>query len=126
MAGFEKNKAGQKWLVFAFDADGEPVPDDAANITAKLRKDYGTATATNDTNPTEIEVGYYEFDMLQAEVNANVLDLLPVSGTSGVQVVAAPARVFTVAEGFNAKAVNDLNDFDPETDTVNVATPKVE
>lgn len=106
MSGFQKNVSGQKWLVFAFDAtDNTPVTGDAANITAKLRKDYGTATATNDTNPTEIEDGYYEFDLTQAETNANVLDLLPESSTSDVQVIGVPARVFTVAENFNALGI---------------------
>lgn len=92
----QKNVSGQKWLVFAFDrTDNTPVTGDAANITAKIRKDYGTATATNDTNPTEIEDGYYEFDLTQAESNADVLDLLPESSTADVQVIGCPARIFT-------------------------------
>lgn len=101
---FIKNQASQKWLVKAFaDAGhatldaGEPVTGDAANITAKIRKAYGSATATDDTNPTEIEDGFYEFNLTQAETNADVLDMLPVSSTAGVQVVGVPARVFTVA-----------------------------
>ncbi|MHC4398599.1 MAG: hypothetical protein ACYTG0_02865 [Planctomycetota bacterium] len=92
----EKNVANQKWLVFAFDrTDNTPKTGDAANITAKIRKDYGTATATDDTNPTEIEDGYYEFDCTQVETNADVLDLLPESSTSNIQVIAVPGRVFT-------------------------------
>jgi hypothetical protein len=78
MSGFRKNTASQKWLVFAFDrTDNTAKTGDAAQITAKIRKDYGSATTTNDANPTEIEDGFYEFDLTQAETNADVLDLLP-------------------------------------------------
>ena len=112
MSGFQKNVASQKWLVFAF-ADGghasldpgEPVASDASNITAKIRKDYGSATGIGDANPTEIEDGYYEFDLTQAETNADVLDMLPESSTAGVQVIGVPGRVFTVAENFNALGI---------------------
>lgn len=96
MSGIKKNTAGQKWLVFAFNrTNNSPVTGDAANITAKIRKDYGAATATNDVNPTEIEDGYYEFDLTQAETNADVLDLLPESSTGNVQAIGVPARIFT-------------------------------
>ena len=63
MSGFQKNISGQKWMVFAFNTtDNTVVTGDAANITGKIRKDYGSATAITDVNPTEIEDGYYEFD----------------------------------------------------------------
>jgi hypothetical protein len=92
----QKNTSGQKWLVFAFYlSGGAPVTGDAANITAKIRKDNGTATATDDVNPTEIEDGYYEFTLTQEETNAYTLDILPESTTSGVQVIGVPGRVFT-------------------------------
>jgi len=102
--GLGRNVASQKWMVFAFDRGstpaGAPKTGDAANITAKIRKDYGAATATNDVNPVEIEDGYYEFDLLQAETDADVLDLLPDSSTSNIVVVGVPGRIFTVPEGF--------------------------
>jgi len=115
MAGFQKNVSGQKWLVKAFydsggATPGAPVTGEAPNITAKIRKDYGSATATNDLNPVAIEDGFYEFDLTQAETNADVIDILPESSTSNVQVVGVPGRVFTEAPSYNAKAVNDLND----------------
>jgi hypothetical protein len=96
MSGLAKNAANQTWLVFAFNRlNNVPLAGDAANITAKIRKDFGTATATNDTNPTEIEDGYYEFDLTQAETNADVLDLLPESSTANIQVIGVPGRIFT-------------------------------
>ncbi|MCH2074816.1 MAG: hypothetical protein MK130_08155 [Puniceicoccaceae bacterium] len=102
----QKNVASQKWLVFAFDrTDNTPKTGDAAQITAKVRKDYGTATAVGDTNPTEIEDGYYEFDLTQAETNANVLDLLPESSTSDIQVIGVPGRVFTTPPNFFALGI---------------------
>lgn len=100
--GLQKNVANQKWLVFAFDRANNAAPKtgDAAQITAKVRKDYGSATGLTDVNPAEIEDGYYEFDLDQAESNADVLDLLPESSTANITVIAIPARIFTVSAGF--------------------------
>ena len=96
--GLKKNTAGQKWLVFAFDrTDNTPKTGDAAQITAKIRIDSGAANGVTDTNPTEVEDGYYEFDLEPGETNGNVLDLLPESATGDVQVIAHPARDFTVS-----------------------------
>lgn len=93
----QKNTAGQKWRVFAFQrSTGDPVTGDAAKITAKIALDYGAATALADTNPTELEDGYYAFDLSQAETNANVLWLYPESSTPGVQVVGVPGSETTV------------------------------
>ena len=106
MSGFQKNVASQKWMVFAFnETTNVPLAGDAAQISAKIRKDYGSATATNDVAPTELEDGYYEFDLLQAETNAEVLDLLPESSTADIQVIGVPARVFTVPPNFSLLGV---------------------
>jgi len=94
----QKNVAGQKWQVFAFDrTDNTPKTGDAANITANLRKDWGTAAAVADTNPTELEDGFYLFALTQAETNADVLALAPESSTADIQVIAIPAVVYTTA-----------------------------
>lgn len=98
---FQKNTSGQKWLVFAFDrTTNAPKTGDAANITAKIRKDYTSATATNDTNPDELEDGYYEFTLTQAETNATVVDILPESSTANIQVIGVPGRSFIVPTNF--------------------------
>ena len=95
----KKNTAGQKWRVFAFNRNtGEPVTGDASNITATIAIDHGSATALDDTNPTEIEDGYYLFDLTRAETNGGVLDLYPQSSTSDVQVVGVPGTVYTVEQ----------------------------
>jgi len=92
----KKNVSGQRWVVFAYDlTDGTPKTGDAAQITAKISKDGGALTATNDTNPTELEDGFYEFDLTQAETNAYELFLSPESSTSDIQVVGSPATIFT-------------------------------
>lgn len=97
MAGLRRNVANQKWRVFAFNiTTGAAVTGDSANITAKIAKDWGTATATSDVNPTEIEDGYYLFDLTQAESDANVLDIYPESSTPNVQVIGVPGTVFTI------------------------------
>ena len=99
--GLQKNVASQKWRVFAFNTTtNAAVAGDAANITAKIAKDWAAATATNDVNPTEVEDGYYVFDLLQAETNADVLDLYPESSTSNVQVIGVPGTIFTVPDNF--------------------------
>lgn len=90
----QKNIASQKWLVFAFDTTtGAAKLGGAANITANLRKDWAAAVATNDLNPTELEDGYYTFDLLQAETNADVLAIFPQSATTNIQVIGVPAVV---------------------------------
>jgi hypothetical protein len=103
-----KNVAGQKWTVFAFNrTTNAPVTGDAANITAKLSKDWGTLAAIVDTNPTEIEDGYYRFDLTQEESNASVLNIFPESTTAGVQVIGVPGTISTeeVSTGTGARVV---------------------
>jgi len=95
---FRKNTASQTWVVFAFDrTDASAKTLDAANITANIKKDTGAAAATNDVNPTELEDGYYSFDLTQAETNANEITLFPVSATGDIQVVGVPARLYPTA-----------------------------
>ena len=144
----QKNVASQKMIVFAFDrTDNSPVTGDAANITANLRKDNGSAVATNDVNPTETEDGFYAFDLTQAETNADVMQGFPVSITADVQVIAVPGVIYTTPNSFGddviqtadndvkislipttamrgtdsaatAAQVAALNDFNPVSDTV--------
>lgn len=91
----KKNVAGQTWLAFAFNrASGNPVTGDAANITALISKDHGTATALATPSPTEIAAGYYRFTLTQAETNADALDLIVTSATSGVQASAIDPRLY--------------------------------
>jgi hypothetical protein len=95
-----KNVASQIWVVYAYQDDGgtnpgEPVTGDAANITANLRLDGGAANAVDDTNPAELEDGFYFFTITQAESNADNIVIAPVSATANVNVVGAPAVVYT-------------------------------
>lgn len=143
-----KNVAGQRWVVFAFEdgggtTPGAPKTGDAANITAKIAKDGAAAGATNDVNPTELEDGYYAFDLTQAETNADDLLLLPESATANIVVVGVPGQIFTRPANFGdmgietdghvhsdlkemlgvAQSVTDLKDFadagyDPATNKV--------
>ncbi len=100
----QKNTASQKWVVFAFAGQahaspGDPITGDAANITANLRIDGGAANAVDDTNPTELEDGYYVFDLTQAETNGDMILISPESSTANVLVTGAPPVVFTTASG---------------------------
>ena len=106
-----KNTASQKWYVFAFDeTDNTPKTGDAAQITAKVAKDYAAAVATDDTNPTETEDGYYTFDLTQAETNADTLMLLPESSTSNIQVIGCPATIFTRPPYFTSLGIESDGD----------------
>ena len=91
-----RNTANQRWRVFAFDrTTNQEVLGDAINITAKLSKDYGAATALTDVNPTETEDGFYLFDISQAETNAVDLAIYPESATPDVQVIGVPGNFVT-------------------------------
>ena len=91
-----KNVASQTWRVLAFDrTDNTPKTGDAAQISAKIAINNGTLTASNDVAPTELEDGYYEFDLTQAETNGDVLDIFPESSTADIQVLGVPGRVWT-------------------------------
>ncbi len=103
----EKNVASQKWIVFAFDrTDNTPKTGDAANITANLRLDGAAANAVDDTNPTELEDGFYIFDITQAECNADYILMAPASGTADIQVIGCPAAVWTVPANQNAMLID--------------------
>lgn len=94
----QKNVAGQKWAVFAFDrTDNTPKTGDAAAITANLRIDGAAANAVDDVHPTELENGYYIFDITQAESNGNNILICPASSTANIQVVGVPGALWTVA-----------------------------
>ena len=104
----QKNVAGQKWIVFAFDeTDNTPKPGDAAQITAEISKD-GAAGGGNiaDTNPTELEDGYYVFDIAQGESNADLLAILPESSTGNIQVVGVPGAIWTTEPNRNKLSVD--------------------
>lgn len=107
----EKNVASQKWRVFAFDkTNNNPKTGDAANISAKISKDWGVKTATNDVAPTEIEDGYYEFDLTQAESNAKNLDLYPESSTANIQVIGVPGNIVTTPKNHTAMGIESDGD----------------
>lgn len=87
-----KNVTGQKIRVFAFDTStGAPKTGDAANLTLYVAKDRGATTALTDTTATEISStnapGEYEFDLTQAETNADVLDFTGKSSTANIAIV---------------------------------------
>jgi hypothetical protein len=106
-----KKNVATKWIVFAFTtADNLPKTGDAANITANVRIDAGAANAVDDTNPTELEDGYYCFDITAAECNGDNIVICPASTTAGVQVIGVPGAVWTI------------NNFSPSADTVATVT----
>ena len=92
----QKNTTGQKMIVYAWDTtDLSPKTGDAANITANLRIDGGAANPIDDTNPTELEDGYYIFDITQVESNGDLLLIAPASSTGNIQVRGVPEAIYT-------------------------------
>jgi hypothetical protein len=74
--------------VYAFNRNtSQPVLGDADNITCKVSVNGGARTALNDTNPVELEDGYYLFDVQQSENNGTTADFFPESSTANVQVI---------------------------------------
>lgn len=105
----QKNVASQIWIVFAFDrTDNTPKTGDAANITANMRIDGGAANAIDDLNPTELEDGYYFFNITAAECNGDNLLLTPQSATGNIQVIAVPGAVWTRPSGFDTLTQNAI------------------
>ena len=101
----QKNVAGQKYTVFAFDAtDGSPKTGDAFNITANLRRD-GVQDAIADTNPTETERGQYEFDLEQGETDGDYISIAPNSTTANIEVVGMPMGLWTTAPNINVLTI---------------------
>ena len=49
----------------------------------------------DDTNPTELEDGYYVFDITQAESNGDMILIAPASSTPNIQVIGVPGRTST-------------------------------
>ncbi len=118
----QKNVAGQKWVVFAFNkTTGNAVTGDQANITANLRIDGGGADAIDSGNPTQLESGYYVFALSQAETNGNYIVICPTTTTANTQVIGCPAAVFTRPPNFQALgiqaggAITTLNGHTPQT-----------
>jgi len=103
----QKNVASQKWIVFAFNrTNNTPQTGDSANITANLRIDGGSADGVDDTNPTELEDGYYAFDLTQAETNGDYILICPASSTANIQVIGVPGAVWTTAPYYNAQSID--------------------
>jgi hypothetical protein len=97
----QKNISNQKWTVFAFDiTDNTAKTGDAGQITANIKIDGGSSNATDDVAPTELEDGYYEFDLTQAETNGEHIRLFPSSSTGDIQVIGVPGAVYTTPANF--------------------------
>lgn len=74
--------------VFAFNrTTNAPVLGDAANITCRVSVNGGARVALADTNPTELEDGYYLFNVVPSENNGATADFFPESSTANVQVI---------------------------------------
>jgi len=118
----EKNVAG-KWIVFAYGlpdhaSPGVPLTGDAANITANIRIDGAAANAVDDTNPTELEDGFYIFDITAAEANGENLLLTPQSATADVQVISVPGAVWTRPANFSELGIETDGDVTQVNTTV--------
>ena len=119
--------AQTKVRVFAFDrSTADPVTGDAANITAKWAKDYGTPTALTDTNPVEAEDGFYYFDLSSDERDVSIIgEIFPESSSSGVQVIGVPAFFMVAGDATAANQASILAAIQG-AEVIQVASPNVE
>lgn len=104
-----KNTAGQKLTIFAFDySTNAPKTGDAANLTAYVTIDDGTLTALTDTSATEIDAtngkGLYTFDLTQAETNGTKLVFSAKSSTANVSIV--PQILYTHPANFSLTSID--------------------
>jgi len=99
-----RNTAGTL-KVFAFNrTNNAPVTGGAAQITCKVSLDGGARVALADTNPTEMEDGYYLFDVTSGETNGTTADFFPESSTANVQVIPVEhARYLSLEDVIAAK-----------------------
>lgn len=108
--GLQKNVASQKWVVFAFDeTDNTAKTGDAASITANVRIDGAAADAVDDEHPTELEDGYYIFDITATESNGECIVICPASETANIQVIGCPMCVYTTPANFPDFSVSATN-----------------
>lgn len=104
-----KNVSGQKIQLFCFDTTtGAPKTGDAANITAYVSKDHGSATALTDTSATELDStnakGIYIFDLTQGETNGDELTFSAKSSTSNISIT--PRFISTNPANFTAASID--------------------
>jgi hypothetical protein len=88
-----KNEPNQKWRIIAFRSDNTRVTGDAANITAKISIDGADPVPTNDVNPSEVEDGYYRFDLTKEETNGDYIEIYPESSSPDVLVLGDPPSI---------------------------------
>ena len=90
-------RVAQKWVVFAFDETTgiEESGLTLTTLTANLRIDGGAANAVDDTNPVELEDGYYIFDITAAESDGEMITIAPACSVAEIQVVGSPATQHT-------------------------------
>ena len=87
-----RNRANQRVVLTAIDADGDYVTGDAANITPGWIQDGAYAAATNaavEIDPVSAP-GRYAVEPTQAETDYASVDAAGVSSTAGVQILAPP------------------------------------
>ncbi len=111
MSPIQKNVAGQRVIVFAFDATtGAALAGDAANITGYVSKDYGAVTALADTSAAEMDssnaAGYYWISLAQAETNATHLVFTAKSSTLNARVIAVPTTMLTAPPNNSLLAID--------------------
>lgn len=94
--------------VFAFNrTNNTPVTGGAGALSCKVSIDGGARVALADTTATELEDGYYVFDVAASETNGTTVDFFPESSTANVQVIPVNVSRYTSLES-QIKAKTDL------------------
>ena len=120
-----KNVASQILAVYAYDSsDASSKTGDSASITAQISLDGAAMSATNDSEPTELDSanapGIYLFTMTQAETNADLIVLYAKSATSGI--LLEPLTIYTTPGTSTAIDANAVQvEGSDATDQINTA-----
>ena len=120
-----KNVASQILAVYAYDSsDASSKTGDSASITAQISLDGAAMSATNDSEPTELDSanapGIYLFTMTQAETNADLIVLYAKSATSGI--LLEPLTIYTTPGTSTAIDANAVQvEGSAATDQINTA-----
>ncbi len=115
-----RNASGQKLLVIAYSEPAHTLKTgDAANITLQISKDGGTAVASDDVNPTELDAtnlpGIYAFDLTQAETLCQKFLGVTVSLTTNVVIDPVILDTVSALERYNGSVWLDAVDGDDGT-----------
>lgn len=91
-----RNTPGTIKLFAFYLATNAPATGIENLITCQVSVDNGTLVATSDTNPDEIDNGFYVLNVLASENNGTTVDFYPECSNPAVQVIVVEHNRYTI------------------------------